>query len=289
MPRFEVFVPAAPPALPVDVTLRIDADNWLAALKAGLEKIGVPRMASNVLCDIQADGSIHVTDPQGGGVFRIQELAPPAPAAPAPARQERRGAAASAAAPPAREKPPPPAPPTPARIGRARAPSPAEDVLAELFERVADLDRQDRKTGLASLLDLAMEKIPCEAGSVFLARLGSRELEFAVARGPRAQEILKLGLTVPMGVGVVGFCAQEDVCLAVSDAEKDPRFYRAISQAIGYETRSLLCAPVARGGRVLGALEVVNKRGGAPFEQTDLAVLSYLAHRAAELVARLDE
>jgi hypothetical protein len=274
MPRFEVFVPAAPPALPAGATLRIDAESWLAALKAGLEKIGAPRMVTNVLCDVQADGSIHVTASQGGGVFRIRELAPPPPPAPAPA------------SPPSGARPPAP----PAPIGRAPAPAAAEDVLAELFERVADLDRRgDRKAGLAFLLDLAMEKIPCEAGSVFLARLAGRELEFAVARGPRAQEILKLGLTVPMGVGIAGFCARENVGVAVSDAQKDPRFYRAISEAIGYETRSLLCAPVARGGRVLGALELVNKRGGGPFEREDQAALSYLAHQAAELVARLDE
>jgi GAF domain len=288
MPRFEVFVPAAPPALPLDVTLRLDADNWLAALKAGLEKLGGPGMTSNVLCDIQEDGSIHVTAPQGGGVFRIRELAaaaaPPPAAAPAtapaaPPRGRAPGAAATSAAGSA----------PPGRIGRAPAPRSTEDVLAELFERVGDLDpRADRKSGLAFLLDLAMEKIDCEAGSVFLSRLGGGDLEFAVARGPRAQEILKLGLTVPMGVGIVGFCAQENVCLAVSDAEKDPRFHRAVSQVIGYETRSLLCAPIAKRGSVLGALEVVNKRAGRPFEKGDLAVLSYLAHQAAELVSRSD-
>jgi GAF domain len=262
VPRFEVFVPAAPPALPADVTLRVDAENWLAALKAGLEKLGGRRIASNLLCDIQGDGSIHVTDPQGGGAFRIQELAP----APAPASS-----------------------PPPDRIGRAPAPRTTDDVLAELFERVGDLDPgADRDAGLGFLLDLAMEAIDCEAGSVFLVRLGGRDLEFAVARGPRAEEIRRLGLTVPMGVGIAGFCARENVCVAVSDAERDPRFHRAVSQAIGYESRSLLCAPIARRGAVLGALELVNKRGGRPFEKGDLAVLSYLAHQAAELVARAE-
>ena len=41
MPRFEVFVPAAPPKLPIDLTLRIDAEHWLAALKTGLQRLGV--------------------------------------------------------------------------------------------------------------------------------------------------------------------------------------------------------------------------------------------------------
>lgn len=277
MPRFEVFVPAAPPALPADTTLRVEADSWLAALRAGLEKVGVAHAPTHVLCDVQADGSIHVTDAQAGGVFRIRELvAPPPPAPPSSVKGRAPAAGAGAAA--------------GARIGRVPAVAAAEDVLAEVFERVADLDRRDdRKGSLAFLLDLALEKVPCEAGSVFLARLGSQVLEFAVARGPRAQEILKLGLTVPMGVGIAGFCARENVALAVSDVDRDPRFHREISEAVGHETRSLLCAPIARAGRVLGAMELVNRRGAVPFGPLDLAVLSYLAHRAAELLAGLDE
>jgi sigma-B regulation protein RsbU (phosphoserine phosphatase) len=175
------------------------------------------------------------------------------------------------------------------RHGRPRRRAGADDLLAELFERVSGLEGQgDRAAGLAFLLDLALEKTECDAGSVFLSRLGGRELEFAVVRGPRAQEILRLGLSVPAGRGIAGFCIREDVAVAVSDAERDPRFHRAVSQAIGYETRSLLCAPIAKGGVVLGAIEVLNKRGARPFDAMDLAVVEYLAHQAAELLARLD-
>jgi hypothetical protein len=333
MPRFEVFVPAAPPKLPMDLTLRIDAEHWLAALKTGLQRMGEKQMASNVLCDIQGDGTIHVTDPDGGRVFRIQELAqaavtaapapppvaparvsapeprpPPAPAMPsAPLSQPRPQAAAPRPPPP--EPPPPVAPraaPRPSALGdrveESRGPAtPAshpigritqtirsEDVLADLFLEVTALQEMtDRKAGLGYVLDLAMRTIGCEAGSVFVADLGTTDLRFAAVRGPTADKLMALGLTVPVGVGIVGFCAQENVCLAVSDAEKDPRFHRAVSEAVGYATRSLLCAPVATGGRVLGALEVLNKKGNAPFSQEDLAVLSYLAAQAAAFLARL--
>jgi len=337
MPRFEVFVPAAPPKLPIDLTLRIDAEHWLAALKTGLQRIGEKQMANNVLCDIQGDGSIHVTDPDSGRVFRILELpqaavtAPPAPPPVAPARVSAPEARpppppATPAAPLAQPRqpaavprPPPPEPPPPvaphaaprpaprpsaqadrveeargpatpagARIGRTTQTLRTEDVLADLFLEVTALQEMtDRKAGLGYVLDLAMRSIGCEAGSVFVADLGSPDLRFAAVRGPTAEKILKLGLTVPVGVGIVGFCAQENVCLAVSDAEKDPRFHRAVSEAVGYATRSLLCAPVASGGRVLGALEVLNKKGSAPFSQEDLAVLSYLAAQTAAFLVRL--
>lgn len=272
MARFEVLVPGAPPARPADVTLRIDAESWLAALEAGLDRLGGPRFAPNVLCDIQADGAIHVTDPMGGGVFRIREVTA------APRTVPGAPAATGSAGPPA---------PAAEHIGRPPAAPAVEDVLVELFGRVGDLDPEvDRADGLAFLLDLALEKVDCEAGSVFLVRPGGRELDFAVVRGPRADELRRLGLTVPMGAGIVGFCASHDVGLAVSEAEKDPRFHRAVSVAIGHPARSLLCAPMAKRGMVLGAFELVNRRGGGPFGKGDLAVLSYLAHQAAELVWR---
>jgi len=262
MPRFEVFCPSAPPSLPEDVVLRVDAEHWLAALKAGLTKVGLPALPQ-VLCDVQADGSIHVGHPAGGGVFRIRELGAE------PARPVR--AASGVAA--------------PAPLATARSAPAAEEVLAELFERSAEAAALDRDAALAFILDLAMEKVDAEAGSVFRLCGNGRELELAVARGPRAAELVALRAAVPVGMGIVGFCARENVCVAVSDAEKDPRFHRAISEALGYPTHSLLCAPIARKGQVLGAIEVLNRRAGAPFGQAQLAVVSYLAHRAAEHLA----
>ena len=388
MPRFEVYVPPSPPQLPVALTLRVESENWLAALKVGLQKVGGGELAANILCDIQADGSIHVTDPVGARVFRIRELreaaeappptatlpnahapaadpnatavmhpvgAPPAtppapppqvaapvegarppaplrpPLAPPPVPRAAPSAAPPAAPPavavaapaaasrapavpaqPPRLEPSRPAPrqasdsvaslveevaapsePPPVHIGRISERRAAEeagpiDALADVFYRAASLgSRTDRDQGLGFLLDLAMEKIRCDAGSVLLGRFQSGDLAFTVVRGPKADEILKRGLVVPWGKGIVGFCAQENVCLAVSDAEKDPRFYRAVSETIGYATRSALCAPVVSGGRVRGAMELINKSGG-PFGSSDLAVLSYLAHKAGEYLDRVE-
>ena len=123
MARFEVFVPAAPPRVPMDLTLRLDADHWLGALKAGLQRMGEINPSSNVLCDIRADGSIHVTDPDSGRVFRIAEL--PAATSVAPLQEVQPWAPSPVAAtPPLHPSPARPAPPaTPAPRPMAR-PSP---------------------------------------------------------------------------------------------------------------------------------------------------------------------
>jgi hypothetical protein len=256
MPRYEVFVPAAPPAVARDETLVVEGDSWLGALRAGLARLGGGKGAPNLLCDVKPDGSIHVTDVATGAALRIREVETRAPAAP-----------------------PPP------RIGRPSAPAASGDVLSVLFAHVPAVKRLPRREALGALLDLALAHADCDAGTLFLAE-PSGALRFAVVRGPRAEELERLGLTIPAGVGLAGFSAQERACVAVSDAAKDPRFHRAVSQAIGYETRSLLCAPMARGPRVLGVVEVLNKRGGAAFGPTDVAVVSYLALQAAEVAER---
>ena len=284
--RFEVLIPAAPPEQPFDVTLRVESETWLGALKAGVGKICGGELAPNVLCDVRDDATVDVTDPRTGRTFRISEL-PATAGAPAASRGAAPAAArAPAGAPPKAAPPPPPPPPPRQPIRRAPDEAHREDLLAELFLRAPQVrSRASRDDGLAYLVDLALEKVRCEAGSALLAT-SDGVLTFAVARGPKAAEILRLAPRIPMGVGVVGFCAKESVALAVSDAERDGRHDRAVSDAVKHPARSLVCATIARGGRVLGALELVNKVGGA-FDEADLAVLSYLAHQAAEfLVAR---
>jgi hypothetical protein len=137
-----------------------------------------------------------------------------------------------------------------------------------------------------SLPEAARGRYPARTEDLLLVRPGGSELEFAVVRGPASKRLLALRPVVPVGSGVVGYCVRENVALAVSDARNDSRFLWAIAMAIEYETRSIPCAPIAREGKVLGALEVLNKRGRAPFCANDLAALTALARHAADHLAR---
>jgi GAF domain-containing protein len=167
-------------------------------------------------------------------------------------------------------------------IGRSRSAAPVEEVLSELFERTQDAFGLEREEGLAFLLDLALEKIPAESGSVFVADFSSNDLALAQARGPKSAELKRLDLRMPVGVGIVGFCAQEAVSLAISDTQKDPRFYKNVSKKLGYDTRSILCAPMVSDGRTFGCLEVINKKGTSHFTDSELAILAYVAHQGAK-------
>jgi hypothetical protein len=285
--RFEVYVPEAPPGLPAALTLRVDAAHWLAALKAGLDRFGLPAPPAHVLCDIKADGTVHVTDPESGRVFRIHELGGDAPAGVEAVAEAAPGPALPSSVARRVEEAPAPLLPPPAQIGRPPSPVGTGALLAELFREAAGLAGvADRRATLALALDLALRYTDAEAGSAFVLEPDTGDLLFEVANGPRAAEVLRLGMHIPMGLGLVGFCAQEGVCVAVSDAAHHPRWFRGIADAVGYESRSVLCAPMLLEGELFGALQVLNRRDGEPFGPTDVTVVSYLASRAAEWLAK---
>jgi GAF domain-containing protein len=131
------------------------------------------------------------------------------------------------------------------------------------------------------IIDLALDKVPCESGSVFRADGTSGDLTFITARGPRARQVLEANLTIPAGTGIAGFCAVEGVSVAVNDVEKDPRFYAAVSKQVDYQPRSMLCAPMMTHGRSFGCVQLINRRDGPQFQEHEVGVLAYLAHQAA--------
>lgn len=178
--------------------------------------------------------------------------------------------------------------PPPAQIGRlqhsAAETQQVEETLSELFERTPPLFEKPIADALYYLLDLAMEKVPVDSGTVYVADLNRRDLGFAAVRGPKAKELLALKLRVPMGKGFVGFCAQEGVAVAISDVQRDKRFFREISDRIGYDTRSMITTPIILHGRTLGAIQLINKKGSSSFGQAELSILHYLAHQGALLL-----
>jgi GAF domain-containing protein len=157
-----------------------------------------------------------------------------------------------------------------------------EDLLAEVFERVANVHGlKTVQEGLSFLLDLALEKIPAESGSVLIADAGSGDLSFSVARGPKADDLLKAKITLPSGSGIAGFCTTEGVSVALSDVQKDPRHYSAVADRVSYEPRSLLCSPMMVQGRSFGAMQIINRAEDTTFTEYDIGLLAYIAHQAA--------
>lgn len=159
----------------------------------------------------------------------------------------------------------------------------SENILEEVFLEINRIHEgeMEMEEVVNFVMDMAMDKVRAEAGSIMFADVNGKELYFATARGPKAHAVMDF--RVPMGKGIAGFCAREGVSLAISDVENDPRFYRSISEALNYETKSVCCAPIQNEGRVYGAIELLNKEN-QQFTSTEVNVLTYIGRQLAKYV-----
>lgn len=135
---------------------------------------------------------------------------------------------------------------------------------------------------LDELLSLVMQKaqevLKAEASSLMLIDEETKELYFSVALGERGDAVKEARLKI--GQGIAGWVAEKGQPLVVPDAQKDPRFYRNLDERIGFHTDSILCVPIQAKGKTIGVVEVINRFGGGPFEQKDIAPLSSIATQA---------
>src|ERR1700687_422277 len=132
---------------------------------------------------------------------------------------------------------------------------------------------------LRELLDGMMTRVrevmDAEACSVMLVDEPTQTLRWEVAHGEGAGKLQTL--SVPIGQGISGGVAATGQAIRIADAQNDPRWQgKRFDAATGFTTRSILCVPIKRGERVVGVIQVLNRRGG-PFTDDDLLLLEALA------------
>ncbi len=162
-----------------------------------------------------------------------------------------------------------------------------DDVMSDLFMETMDIPEMDEQEAIEYIMDLSMNTIQAEAGSVILSDINSAlsDLYFAAARGEAASKLEDI--RIPRGKGVVGFSVQVGCPLAVNDVDKNPNFYRAVADKTGFITKSILCVPIISSERTFGALELINKTGGSDrWSAGEMNVLDFLAQKLAERLQR---
>ncbi|MBI5030048.1 MAG: GAF domain-containing protein [Chloroflexi bacterium] len=132
---------------------------------------------------------------------------------------------------------------------------------------------------LTSIMERAVELLSAESGSLFLVDEQTGELEFQVVVGPASQKLLHTRL--PAGVGIVGLTAQEGKPYIVNNAQTDPRHYNQVDNDTTLVTHSLLSVPLIDKERVIGVIEVLNKKDGTLFDGADCDILTAFAIQSA--------
>jgi phosphoserine phosphatase RsbU/P len=152
----------------------------------------------------------------------------------------------------------------------------ADRISRVIFEHAARISReQDIDVLLRLNADLARDLAGADRCTIWLADEESRELWTKVAHGIDP-------IRIPMGSGIVGACVSEDRPFMVNDPSHDSRFYPEVDGFSGYHTLSLLAVPLRAEGKVIGALQVLNKPGG--FTESDIELLGLTATYAAAAI-----
>jgi len=134
---------------------------------------------------------------------------------------------------------------------------------------------------LRRILQSAVDILECEAGSLLMVDEQTRELVFEVALGPVGEDLV--GTRLPAGAGLAGKAVESGEALIQNDARRSSEWFDTDSHT-GYSTEDLLVVPLQVTDKVIGVLEVLNKRDRSPFTIDDQEILRAFAGQAAVVI-----
>lgn len=147
---------------------------------------------------------------------------------------------------------------------------------------------EDTMDLLRQILKSSLDAINAEDGSLMILDEDTGDLVFVLAMGRVPQEEI-FGFRVPEGKGIAGWVVANKEPTIVDDVRNDDRFFPTVDDHFGFETHSVLCAPIVGGQRVLGVVEILNKVKGHTFTVDDLTLVTLLCRFAGELLHSMEE
>jgi sigma-B regulation protein RsbU (phosphoserine phosphatase) len=150
----------------------------------------------------------------------------------------------------------------------------------QLFDVSLEVNSTIRKQDLLiKIMETSSRIMNAEASSVILVDEEKGELFFDLALGAKGDEVREIRLKI--GEGIAGWVAQSGKSVKIDDAAQDERWSSKVAKRVDYPTRNMLCVPLVSKGKIIGVLQVLNKRGEAPFTDRDLQLLESIASPTA--------
>ncbi|CAH2103277.1 unnamed protein product [Euphydryas editha] len=143
------------------------------------------------------------------------------------------------------------------------------DVVKAIFEEMVSLDQLIKR-----ILEFAQRLVNADRASLFLVDYSNFELVSTVfdlkfEPGQGQVDMEKKEIRMPINRGIAGHVALSGETMNIPDAYSDYRFNREVDEATGYKTISILCMPVKVQGKVIGVVQMVNKRNNNNFDHED--------------------
>ncbi len=155
--------------------------------------------------------------------------------------------------------------------------------ITTLVNSTLDIDEIKKRA-----IESAMKLTNAEAGSLLFVDAEAKELYFDVARGNKGDNVKTVRLG--MGQGIAGWVAENHLPLVIEDVQSDPRFYKKADARSGFTTKSMICVPVETRTKLIGVLQIINKKDGM-FTTEDMVMMVSFSNQVAIAVenARLHD
>jgi len=154
------------------------------------------------------------------------------------------------------------------------------DRLKEISTWVSSV--QDLDQLLELIIETATRMMDAKASSLLLLDQKTKKLYFKVATGEKSLDIKQF--EIDLGQGIAGHVAETGEPLLIPDVATDPRWYKEISESIGFKTQSIACVPMKINGDIIGVVEIIDKADGSAIRDQDLKILSVFADLAAQAI-----
>ncbi len=166
-----------------------------------------------------------------------------------------------------------------------------ENVIIECFPAESPNGKMDilaykgeLRDFFSSALERCMEAVGGERGSFFIFDDSRKELVLEVARSPYGCRLR--GVRARLGEGVVGRVAKEKRPVLIQDTDEDSSFTNSRNKRC-YRSKSFLSVPVEAGGKLIGVINVTDKKMGLPFDGHDFALVINIAHYLGVAVSNI--
>jgi signal transduction histidine kinase len=131
---------------------------------------------------------------------------------------------------------------------------------------------------LKGILHSASDILNCEAGSLLMVDENTDDLVFKVTVGPVAQSLLNTRTSKNSGLAGKAMNSKQPVM--VNDVQASEEWSSSYDKQTGFITRSVLVVPLQVMDRMIGVIEVINKRDFTAFNVDDLELLTAFAAQA---------
>ncbi len=132
---------------------------------------------------------------------------------------------------------------------------------------------------LSQILQSSADILNCEAGSLLLVDSQTDELVFEVVIGPAAADLV--GQRMAPNKGLVGKTVESRQPIIANDARRTKEWFEKNDEETGFTTKDLLVVPMLVKEKVLGVIEIINRKDGLPFTPGDQELLSAFTSQAA--------